>query len=221
MKDVSKQNFSLVIAYLLPGLVALWGVSEFSQTVRLWLTADSQSAPSVAGFLYVTLAALTAGLTLGAIRSVTIDWLHHRTGIQKPEWDFSQFQAKFWAFNQLVESQYCHYQFYAHTALAVPVLVVARYLSGNEVLCPPLLTAIIALEAVLLVVSRETLKTYYTRASDLLGCEQADDKPAAAKSTLPRRRRGATGAMPASTVAESADNQGAVSARPGRTSPWR
>lgn len=93
MKEVSKQNFGLVIAYLLPGLVALWGVSYFSDTVRLWLTTGGQTAPSVAGFLYVTLAAFTAGLTLGAIRAVTVDLLHHCTGVPKPEWDFSEFQG--------------------------------------------------------------------------------------------------------------------------------
>jgi hypothetical protein len=37
MRDVTGQNFGLLIAYVLPGLTALWGVSFFSDTVRSWL----------------------------------------------------------------------------------------------------------------------------------------------------------------------------------------
>jgi hypothetical protein len=171
MKEISKQNFGLVIAYLLPGLVALWGASYFSDTVRIWLAAGEQSAPTITGFLYVTLAALTTGLTLGAVRTVSIDALHHCTGVPKPEWDFSEFQAKFWAFNQVVESHYYLYQFYAHMSLALPTYLVARSVAKGEYSDGRTLAAYVLLEMVLLVVARGTLKTYYTRVSDLLGIE--------------------------------------------------
>lgn len=180
MKEVSKQNFGLVIAYLLPGLVVLWGVSFFSDTVRMWLTTREEVSPTVAGFLYVTLAAFTAGLTLGAIRTVTIDVLHHHTGVPKPEWDFSEFQAKFWAFNQLVESHYCLYQFYAHMSLALPASVAARSLAQGEWKDWPTIVGCLVLEAVFLGVSRGTLKTHYARVTDLLGTEEV---------TLSRDRR--------------------------------
>jgi len=179
----------LLIAYLLPGLVALWGVSYFSETVRMWLTNGDVSSPTVAGFLYVTLAAFTAGLTLGAVRAVTIDWLHHRTGVAKPEWDFSEFQAKFWAFNQLVESQYCFYQFYAHMSLAVPALVTAHFVDGRSGLKLWLLAGCICLEVVLLVVSRSTLKTYYTRTSDLLGTNADAPEPGSSRQAVKHSHR--------------------------------
>ena len=38
---LSNENFGLVIAYILPGFVALWGVSYFSPTVESWITAIS------------------------------------------------------------------------------------------------------------------------------------------------------------------------------------
>jgi hypothetical protein len=177
MKEVSKQNFGLVIAYLLPGLVALCGVSFFSDTVHLWLTTSEKVSPTVAGFLYVTLAAFTTGLTLGALRTVAIDALHHHTGVTRPEWDFSEFQAKFWAFNQLVESHYCLYQFYAHMCLALPALIGCQMVAQGEWMDGRALSACLFLEMVLFVVSRATLRTYYGRVSDLLGTE----KPAAAE----------------------------------------
>lgn len=189
MKEVSKQNFGLLIAYLLPGLVTLWGISYFSETVRLWLTTGDAASPTVAGFLYVTLAAFTAGLTLGAIRTVTVDVLHHHTGVVKPEWDFSEFQTKFWAFNQLVESHYCFYQFYAHMCLALPTLFVARLVSTTEVMDRWLLVGCLVLELVLLMVSRGTLKTYYTRASDLLGTQKAESSTILRKTTRQLHQR--------------------------------
>jgi hypothetical protein len=173
MKEVSQKNFGLLIAYVVPGLVALWGVSYFSETVKMWLTTANESSPSVAGFLYVTLASLAAGLALDAVRSVTIDQFHHLSGVRAPNLDFSDFQAKFWAFNQIVESHYRHYQAYAHLAIAVLFAFVARHVaSGEQTLHPWTVGALCLLEAILLVSSRDALRKFYARASDLLGTDR-------------------------------------------------
>jgi hypothetical protein len=170
MKEVSQKNFGLLIAYVVPGLVALWGVSYFSDTVKLWLTTADGASPSVAGFLYVTLGSLACGLTVGAVRSVTIDPIHHWTGLRPPDLDFSDFQAKFWAFNQIVESHYRYYQFYAHMAIAmIFVFVVKAALTENRVALAWPCVALGVLEAVLIVSSRGALRDYYSRAADLLG----------------------------------------------------
>ena len=81
MSTLSNQNFRLIIAYLLPGFVALSGVSHFSPTVESRITASQQGAPTVAGFMYVTLASLPAGVTVSAVQWATTDRLHHATGI--------------------------------------------------------------------------------------------------------------------------------------------
>ena len=58
MTEWTDKNFGVVIAYLLPGFVALWGVSYFSPTVASWISVSQQGAPTVAGVCYVTLASL-------------------------------------------------------------------------------------------------------------------------------------------------------------------
>ena len=63
MKEVSPGNFGLLIAFLLPGFIVLWGLSYFSATVRLWLAGSGQS-PTVGGFMFVTLASVAAGVTV-------------------------------------------------------------------------------------------------------------------------------------------------------------
>ncbi|MBX9792584.1 MAG: hypothetical protein K2Y37_27095 [Pirellulales bacterium] len=216
MKEVSQKNFGLLIAYVVPGLVALWGASYFSDTVKLWLTSTDGAQPTVAGFLYVTLGSLAAGLTLGAVRTVTIDALHHLTGVGAPELDFSDFQAKFWAFNQLVESDYRYYQFYAHMSLAVPGFVAARIVAKGEWSDWRYLAASFLLEMVLLAVSRGSLKTYYARISHLLGRD-------ASVSTSPDKRKTRTKEPKVtahSAASEESSGQLSEVPKPGRVARW-
>lgn len=218
MKEVSQQNFGVVVAYIVPGLVALWGVSFFSDTVKLWLTSADGAQPTVAGFLYVTLGSLAAGLTLGAVRSMTIDQLHHWTGVEAPNLDFSSFQAKFWAFNQLVESHYRYYQFYAHMSLALPGFVAARILAHGAPSDLAHLAPCLALEVVLLAVSRGTLKTYYARVSHLLGNE--DVAAFSIGSTRKSRRNKGPKAEADAAVEEGTSSQVSDPPKQGRVPRW-
>ncbi len=68
MSELSEKNFGLLIAYVLPGFVTLWGISHFSPTVESWIASSQHGAPTVGGFLYVTLASLAAGLTVSEAR---------------------------------------------------------------------------------------------------------------------------------------------------------
>src|SRR5690349_20986113 len=99
MKESSVCNFGLLIAFLLPGFVALWGVGYVSEVVRFWFGDSPDNAPSVGGFLYVTLASIVAGLTVSTVRWIVIDTFHHLTGIAPPAWDFSRLQESVAAFD--------------------------------------------------------------------------------------------------------------------------
>lgn len=76
MRGLSEGSFGFVIAYLVPGLVGLSVVSDFLPAVEPWLRGGD-NPPTVGGFLYGTLAALASGLTISAIRWLTLDQLHH------------------------------------------------------------------------------------------------------------------------------------------------
>ena len=118
MNGLSNQNFGLVIAYVLPGFVALWGVSYFSPTVAGWIAASQEGAPTVAGFMYVTLASLGAGLTVSGVRWALVDSIHHLTGLKRPAWKFVNLDDKLQGFLLLNESHYRYYQFYANMFIA-------------------------------------------------------------------------------------------------------
>ena len=168
---LSNENFGLVIAYVLPGFVALWGVSYFSPTVESWITATQQGAPSVAGFMYVTVASLAAGLTVSAVRWAIIDNIHHLTGIVPPAWNFVNLDDKLQGFLTLNESHYRYYQFYANMFIAAGFTYSAWLVwngkgiaaAGWANLC------FLVLEVVLFAGSRDAIAKYYSRVAQLLG----------------------------------------------------
>ena len=168
MKDISNKNFGLLIAYVLPGAVALTGVSSFSATVRSWLTNPSDASPTVGGFLFVTLASVAAGMTASAVRWAVIDTLHHHTGIAKPAWDDSKLSDRLHAFEALVENHYRYYQFYSNSLIAMLFSYAAWRPSlgggprGSDL-------GVLLLAAVFFAVSRDNLRRYYGRAAVLLG----------------------------------------------------
>jgi hypothetical protein len=170
VKESSITNFGLVIAFLLPGFVALWGVGYASELVRSWFGAAPADAPTVGGFLYVTLASVVAGLTVSTIRWLVIDTLHHWTGLARPTWDFSRLQENVAAFDVLVEFHYRYYLFYANMAVAIVFATLMRRLtSANGPLALDLGdAAAMILVLVFLAGSRDTLSKYYRRSEALL-----------------------------------------------------
>lgn len=112
MSDVTRSNFGLLIAYLLPGFTLLWGLRELSPTVEQWLGSTPHDAPSIAGFLYGTLASVAAGLTVSTLRWLLIDTIHHRTGVPLPDWNFAGLRDRVAGFDVLIEIHYRYYQFY-------------------------------------------------------------------------------------------------------------
>jgi hypothetical protein len=179
MKEVSGKNFGLLIAYVLPGFVGLWGVSHFSQTVGSWLVASSSAAgnaATVGGFLYVTLASVGAGLTASTIRWAAIDRLHNLTGIKRPCWDDSRLHERLEAFEALVENHYRYYQFYGNMLVAMLFLFAARLAgTGRHILDINVVDcAILAIGALYWAGSRDALRNYYSRTEVLLGTRERE-----------------------------------------------
>ncbi len=170
MKEVSSSNFGLLIAFLLPGFVVLWGASYFSETIALWLSG-SGATPTVGGFMYVTLASVAAGVTVSTVRWAVIDTIHRWTGLPQPNWDFSRLQDNVAAYNVLNEIHYKFYQFHGNLLIALVFVYVARRvhlgffaesLGWVDLGC-------LLLSVILFVGSRDTLAKYHLRVTQLLG----------------------------------------------------
>src|SRR5258707_5032241 len=85
------KQFGLLVAYVLPGFVALAGLAPIVPGVAQWLR-PAIGTPSSADLglgapLYAVLAATAVGLTLSCFRWLLLDRVHHWTGVRRPAWD--------------------------------------------------------------------------------------------------------------------------------------
>jgi hypothetical protein len=183
MKEDSVTNFGLLIAYVLPGTVSLWGIAQIFPSVGVWFSGYQNAPPTVGTFLYHLFASLGLGLTASTIRWLCLDMLHSRTGIPLPRFDFSKLGERVEAFDLLVESHYRYYQFYGNSLVSLFVAYVAwRWspMSDSTPLGWPELF-LVSVGALFLAASRDTLRKYYGRVAGLLNEVRPSDV------TLPRQ----------------------------------
>jgi hypothetical protein len=165
--DIFNRQFGLLIAYLLPGFIALAGSAPLSPTVAGWLRAD-QTAPFGAP-LYVLLAATAAGMIVSCFRWIVIDRLVALTGVRATPFNTRALEASPAAFNYLVEQHYRFHQFYGNTIIAVVwTYGVYRWL-GTPSVRLGMDIAMLILCAVLFAGSRDALEEYRERSSQLAG----------------------------------------------------
>jgi hypothetical protein len=180
MQRVSQGSFGFVIAYLVPGLVALSIAADFLPAVESWLSGG-EDAPSVGGFLYGTLAALGSGLTISALRWLTLDQLHHCTGLAPPKLDFAHLHRHFEAHQGAVENHYRYYQFYGNMLLAIALIPLGPSMHSVWLADAPGRIIGGLLIVVYFLASRDSLSKYYARTAAMLTLfpiskEQCDDE---------------------------------------------
>lgn len=182
MNQVTSPAFGLLIAYLIPGFMALAGLSPHSPTVQAWLGTLPNESPSVGGFLYVTIASVAAGLTVSTVRWIILDNIHARTGLPSPDLDFSRLQENIDAYHAAVDYHYRYYQFYGGSIVSMLIVTVGHWpLSAAAPGLPPCLLPLGLLFTLTLFffASRDTLKKYYERLSALTNptsnCKEISD----------------------------------------------
>jgi len=169
VRDVTPDNFGLLIAYLLPGFVALRALRPLVPEVAVVFDVPAGAGPTVGGFLYGTLASVSAGLVVSAVRWAVVDWVYHRTGIPEPDWNFRKLPANLAAFESHVQDHYRYYQFYANMLVALAagyaLTLAAR---GWPVHWGRLDIGAVGLLTILVLGSRDSLRKYYRRTEALL-----------------------------------------------------
>jgi hypothetical protein len=125
MKDVTSTSFGLVIAFLLPGVVLLYGLSFWSGDVER-LFATFLTAQSTLGlFLMVILAALALGLVITVPRYFFFECFicrHHR--IESALFSKLCVSETLTAFRAVADEHYRYHQFWGGLVVVSPVLYV-------------------------------------------------------------------------------------------------
>lgn len=124
-KDAIDRYFGLAISYLMPGMVALFGLSYQVTDLRKWFGFVAQHDTTFAGFLFVMVASVGAGVMLSAVRSFVLEDV---TRLAKPKTgDWSKKSVNEVSYQALLRDHYDYYKCYGNTAVAV-VVFAACYL---------------------------------------------------------------------------------------------
>jgi hypothetical protein len=169
---VPDKNFGVVISLLLPGFICLWGLSFSVPQIGAWLLATRTDAtPTVGGFFYSTLASLSLGLVLSALRWMIVDHLHLLTGVKASAANFASLSddKKLAAFEAVVENHYRYYQYYANTLVAILCSAVAVSLFSDESLGAKTWVGVLGISLALFLGSRDALRKYNQRSEAVLG----------------------------------------------------
>lgn len=169
MELISRSNFGPLIAYIVPGVTALWGIRPYAPFVETLFVPMAGVTPTVGGFLYLTVSALAMGMTLSAVRWAVIDTLHAQTGLPVPKFDFSKLGRNVAAYETLNQIHYQHYLFYGNMTLACAVGYIGHRLSFGRCSFEWSDVVFVFMEAIFIVASRDTLRKYYVRVARLLG----------------------------------------------------
>src|SRR5690348_7056720 len=109
MKGTSSRQFGLIVAYVLPGFIALAGLAPLFPAVGRWLRPVSTGDLGLAPPLYAVLGATAVGSILSCFRWLLVDHVHEWTGVRRPTWDDSQLEQVLGGFDYLVQSHFRYY----------------------------------------------------------------------------------------------------------------
>ncbi|MCA9041927.1 MAG: hypothetical protein KDA65_16350 [Planctomycetaceae bacterium] len=168
MKTISHQNFGILIAYILPGFVTLYGIGFLSVTVQGWLAVNPAEAPTIAGFLYVTVASLGIGVVLNTVRRHTLDLFHQWTGIRQANWNYKELQENIAAIEFIIANQFRFHQFHGNLFLALPVPFTA-YAWSQSFESWWWCGLFLIMEGIVFLGSRDCYRNYCRRLEEILG----------------------------------------------------
>ena len=120
MQDHLGKSFGLTIAFVIPGMVALYALSFFMPELRVWF-GFADASPTGPGFLFVTVASAGMGVFVSGIRWLVLEqWIWRRTSIL-----FERDPDQEALYQNFVRQHYEFYLFYANTLCAIVVLFIA------------------------------------------------------------------------------------------------
>jgi len=169
MQSVSNDNFGPLVAYLVPGATVLLGLQPHFPILQNWFAATSPDAPTLGGFLYLTVASLAVGMTVNAIRWVVLDTIHAKTGLRPPALNFARLAGREQAMSILIDIHYKHYQFHGSMWIATAIAYAGyRTSTGLAGMTGWFDLGVALIEVVFFLMSRDTLRRYYMRSQQLL-----------------------------------------------------
>jgi hypothetical protein len=122
--------FGLAISYVIPGLLALFGLSYQVAELRAWFGFVAAHETNIAGFLFVLVASVGVGVMLSAIRAILLEKI---TSLARPKTgDMSGRAQVETTYRALISDHYCYYKAYGNGAVAILILSVCYFSSAHH-----------------------------------------------------------------------------------------
>ena len=123
MKDFTTTSFGLVVAYLLPGLVMLFGASAWSENIRKVLRTLFSAQIDAGLIVSVGGCALVVGLVLNVFRWLTFEKVICRKyKVASTIFSKSSSAQQIQSFLMIIEETFRYHQFYGSVAILTPFL---------------------------------------------------------------------------------------------------
>jgi hypothetical protein len=120
MKDFTAPTFGLVIAYLLPGLSAFYGLTFWSKEVKKIFDIFLTTPSNIGLFFLVLLGSLILGLFSTVIRWLLYErWLCRRDRLSTSDFEKLGNEGKLTAFRASVDELYRYHQFYGSMTIVL------------------------------------------------------------------------------------------------------
>ena len=189
MQDQLGKSFGLVIAFLVPGMIALYGASLHVKLLEDWfeIAANARST-TVGGVLLIVVASLGMGVFVSNLRWLVLErWIWRRTPPELPNAHRRRETQTELVYQNLVWQYYQFYQFSANSLFAL-VLLYGAWLAHElrpeaEGLRPaPVALALptillVPTGCVLYVAAKDSLNRYNKRRDSVLKFPVQGDKP--------------------------------------------
>ncbi len=123
LKDLTSESFGLIIAFLLPGLVAIIALSFWSGRIKEVLKSFLSEKANVNLFLLVIIAALAIGLLITSLRALIFEkWARVAEPLSANDFAALASSDKFAAFRGAVDAHYRYHQCWGGLVIVLPVL---------------------------------------------------------------------------------------------------
>jgi hypothetical protein len=170
-------EFKLIIAYLVPGCIALYAIGMYVPTVAA-LLGSGTAVPSGSSIIIVLVLAIACGIIVNAITWLCLRPLIELTSRRRPPLDYSLLSdsiAK--AYQEILENNYRYYQSYSNMFTSLVILIAAALVKPGEIETFILISCVLVC-CVLFLAARDSLIRTYDGMERLLGNlrGETDDK---------------------------------------------
>jgi len=173
MSGMAPLDFSVIVAFLLPGFVGLYALTFISPRMAQLLELALSEKAGVGPTFGILLFSLAVGVMLSGTRTLIVDPIQRRLSGGWPTLNYRRLgdPAVLAAFKEAISATYRFSQFYGNIFVALLVFLVAKYAVDPAQIVAnwPLFILTCFATVVLFVSHARALKETYQRLSEILG----------------------------------------------------